>query len=319
MQGAAAPQLRDKLVVGIASSALFDLTESDEVFRLQGRDGYEKYQEDHLADTLNPGPSFPFIQRLLGLNQIQRGLVEVIILSRNSPKSGLRVMNSIQDHSLDITRAVFREGVTSFEFMPTFNMSLFLSANKSDVINAVNSGHPAGYVLPSSASSDSDDTSLRIAFDFDGVLGDDSSERIFQDGTLDEYFEYESSHAREPLNPGPLLRFLAEINRIQGIEEARMRVDDDYIRRVSVSLVTARNAPAHERAVRSLEGWGVRVDGAFFLGGIDKTGVINGLKPHIFFEDQMKNLADPSLTAPAVHVPFGVHNAGILGTGNDNE
>lgn len=313
------PDLSEMLVVGIASSALFDLTESDEVFRELGRDEYERYQEEHLNDTLLPGTAFPFIRRMLGLNELRAGLVEVIVMSRNSPKSGLRVMRSIASHSLPITRAVFREGNSSFEFMPTFNMSLFLSANKDDVVRAVGDGHPAGHVLPSGANLDRDEAGLRIAFDFDGVLADDSSERVYQEGTLDQYFQYERVHAEEPLNPGPLRNFLAGINRIQRVEEARVATEDGYERRVSVSLVTARNAPAHERAVRSLESWGVHVDDAFFLGGIDKTGVLNTLRPHIFFDDQVKNLANPALTTPAVHIPFGVHNAQGPGAGESDE
>lgn len=302
------PDLSHSLVVGIASSALFDLTEGHQLFLEKGPAEYEKYQEVHLNDTLKPGSAFPFIQRLLALNELQSGLVEVIVLSRNSPKSGLRVMRSIEAHALPVSRAVFREGVASYEFMPTFNMSLFLSANRGDVAAAVRAGHPAGRVLPSSPSLIGQDKGLRLAFDFDGVLGGDESERVYQQGTLDHYFEYEKSHAEEPLTPGPLRNFLEAINRIQQLEETRAVADLSYTKRVRVSMVTARNAPAHERAVRSLENWGVRVDDAFFLGGVSKTGVLNVLKPHIFFEDQERNLSDPDLEAPAVHIPFGVHN-----------
>lgn len=304
------PDLSKALVVGIASSALFDLSESDAVFRKNGRAEYERYQEEHLKDTLAPGTAFPFIQRLLGLNALQSGTVEVIVMSRNSPKSGLRVMESIRDHGLAISRSIFREGESSFQFMPTFNMSLFLSANREDVLAAMEAGHPAGQVLPSSTILDSSDQSLRLAFDFDGVLADDSSEKVFQEtGSLEQYFEYESKHANEPLSPGPLKKFLQAINAIQAIEERNMGSDASYIKRVRVSLVTARNAPAHERSIRSLESWGLHVDDAFFLGGLSKTGVLNTLRPHIFFDDQLKNIDDPELTTPAVHIPFGVHNS----------
>lgn len=302
------PSLKDSLVVGIASSALFDLEESDRVFREEGRNRYAKYQEKHLDDPLKPGTAFPFVKRLLGLNQLQPALVEVIILSRNSPKSGMRVMRSIAAHELPITRSVFREGEAPFAFMPAFNMSLFLSANRDDVAAAVTAGHPAGRVLPFNSSPDDDDTSLRLAFDFDGVLGSDEAERVFQEGTLEAYFEYEKVHADEPLSPGPLTNFLAGVNRLQDAEEARAAHDGTYKKRVRVSMVTARNAPANERPIRSLESWGVRVDDAFFLGGLDKTDVLNTLKPHIFFEDQEKNLSNPALSTPAVHIPFGIHN-----------
>ena len=304
------PDLSKALVVGIASSALFDLTESDAVFRASGRTEYEKYQEEHLKDTLLPGAAFPFIKRLLGLNALRSGAIEVIVMSRNSPNSGLRVMESIRQHGLAITRSVFREGESSFQFMPIFNMALFLSANREDVAAAVSAGHPAGQVLPSSAIADSEDQSLRLAFDFDGVLADDSAERVFQEsGSLEQYFEYESTHALEPLSPGPLKRFLQGINEIQKIEELKSESDPSYSKRVRVSLVTARNAPAHERSIRSLESWGLHVDDAFFLGGLSKTGVLNTLSPHIFFDDQLKNINDPELVTPVVHIPFGIHNS----------
>lgn len=302
--------LGNSLVIGIASSALFDLTESDLVFRTEGRAAYERYQDDHLADRLTPGTAFAFIQRLLGLNDLQPDLVEVIVLSRNSPKSGLRVMESIRAHGLPISRAIFREGLAAHEFMPDFNMSLFLSANQPDVVEAVASGHPAGQVLPCEPAADDEDGALRLAFDFDGVLADDSSERYYQARrSLDEYQAHEATLATQPLGPGPLKDFLAGINRVQQVEQAAADTDPGYHKRVRVSLITARNAPAHERAIRSLEGWGVRVDDAFFLGGIPKTAVLNRLRPHIFFDDQLKNLADPQLGTPAVHIPFGIHNS----------
>lgn len=300
--------LSQSLVIGIASSALFDLTESDAVFQREGVTAYETYQEKRQHDPLEPGAAFPFIQRLLRLNDLQQGLVEVIVMSRNSPTSGLRVMESISHHELDMTRAVFRRGLDATDFMPVFNMSLFLSANRRDVENAIAAGQPAGQVLPTNKSLAESGESLRLAFDFDGVLADDASERKYQEGSLEEYFEYEKEHAGEALSPGPLEAFLVGINRIQKIEDQRSTHDRSYQRRVRVSLVTARNAPAHERAVRSLKSWGVEVDDAFFLGGVSKTGVLNTLKPHIYFDDQLRYLEDHELTTPAVHIPFGVHN-----------
>jgi len=295
------------LTIGVASSALFDLTESDEVFRKQGQEAYEAYQADHLHDKLKPGIAFPFVKRLLSLNDLTPNLVEVIIMSRNSPTSGLRVMESISRHKLAITRAVFRTGLSSTEFMDVFGMTLFLSANADDVKEAVRNKRPAGQVLRSSGREDDDEDSLRIAFDFDGVLADDSSEKFYKNNP-DDYAEHERKHADEPLPKGPLENFLAGVNRIQKIEDSKVEQDSSYVRRVRVSLVTARNAPAHARAVRSLQEWGVKVDDAFFLGGLDKTDVLNRLRPHMFFDDQLKNLESAELTAPAVHIPFGIRN-----------
>ncbi|MFE9255278.1 5'-nucleotidase [Streptomyces sp. NPDC006879] len=303
--------LADRLVVGVASSALFDLTEADAVFREEGEASYRAYQEEHMGHTLEPGVAYPFIRRLLSLNSLnptEDPLVEVIVLSRNDPDTGLRVMRSIQTHDLPITRAIFTQGRSPHHYVPVLNMSLFLSANESDVRDAVDSGLPAGYVLGSPSADDTEDQELRIAFDFDGVLADDSAERIYQSDGLATFRTHESTNAATPHAPGPLRDFLAGVNRVQQREEERQRQDPDYRIRVRVSLVTARNAPAHERAVRSLKDWGVTVNDAFFLGGIDKGEIIGVLRPHIFFDDQIGHLVGTARNAPSVHVPFGKVN-----------
>ncbi|WP_374778513.1 5'-nucleotidase [Streptomyces sp. NBC_01310] len=304
--------LSGRLVVGIASSALFDLTDCDAVFRERGEDAYRAYQEAHVKDVLAKGVAFPFVRRLLSLNDLAEpsdSLVEVIILSRNDPDTGLRVMRSIEAHGLPISRAVFRQGRSSHRFMPALNMSLFLSANGADVHEAVADGMPAGHVLETARVDDEADPELRIAFDFDGVLAGDSAERIFQDAGIDEFRAHEVRNATTPHDPGPLSEFLAGINRIQRREENERRKNPGYQPRLRVSLVTARDAPAHERAVLSLKQWGLRVNDAFFLGGIDKAAVIGALDPHIFFDDQVSHLNGTAPATPSVHIPFGVVNA----------
>ncbi|MEU6508110.1 MULTISPECIES: 5'-nucleotidase [Streptomyces] len=300
--------LAGRLVVGVASSALFDLRESDAVFREQGEEAYRAYQEAHLDDTLRPGVAFAFLRRLLSLNDLGEPgdpLVEVIILSRNDPDTGLRVMRSIQAHELPISRAVFMQGRAPYAFVTALNMSLFLSANGADVREAVAAGLPAGHVLGSAYADDPADPELRIAFDFDGVLAGDAAERVYQSGGLEEFRAHEARNAATPHDPGPLRDFLAGVNRIQRREAERREADPDYVVRVHVSIVTARNAPAHERAVNSLKQWGVRVNDAFFLGGIDKGAVMAVLRPHLFFDDQVTHLESTSRTTPSVHVPFG--------------
>ncbi|MFI8835048.1 5'-nucleotidase [Streptomyces afghaniensis] len=304
-------ELANRLVIGIASSALFDLAEADTVFREQGEESYRAYQEEHLDDTLSTGVAFPFIRRLLSLNDLSSPddpLVEVIVLSRNDPDTGLRVMRSIEAHGLAISRAIFMQGRSPYRFMPALNMSLFLSANETDVREAVALGLPAGRVLGPAAADDADDQDLRIAFDFDGVLADDSSEQVFQADGIEGFRSHEIMNAATPHDPGPLRDFLANVNRLQRREEEQRTADPDYKIRVHVSLVTARNAPAHERAVRSLKGWGVTVNDAFFLGGIDKSTIMQVLRPHIFFDDQVSHLAGTSRSTPSVHVPFGKMN-----------
>ena len=302
--------LERALVIGVASSALFDLRESDAVFREQGEERYREYQREHLDDVLEPGVAFPFIRRLLDLNDLsdRERLVEVVILSRNDPETGMRVMRSVARHGLDITRAIFMQGRAPYRFMEPLRMSLFLSANEDDVREAIDMGFAAGRVV-GRAQPDDGDTDLRIAFDFDGVLADDSAERVFQSEGLDGYQESENALAEVPLSRGPMADFLEKINRIQGIEESKSLDDPSgYRRRVHVAVVTARSAPAHERAINSIGQWGLRVNDAFFLGGIDKGPILEVLRPHIFFDDQRRHVEGASLSTPSVHIPFGEIN-----------
>lgn len=308
--------LERALVVGVASSALFDLDASDAVFRRDGEQKYREYQRDHLGDALAPGVAFPFIRRLLALNDLSgdERLVEVVVLSRNDPETGLRVMRSVEHHGLDITRAIFMQGRSPYRFMEPLRMSLFLSANGADVREAIRMGFAAGRVVGRAADDgravdDDGGTDLRIAFDFDGVLADDSAEQFYQKRSLEEYQENESALADVPLPKGPLAAFLEKINHIQGIEDAKHDADPGgYKRRVRVAVVTARSAPAHERAINSIHQWGLRVNDAFFLGGIDKGPVLGVLQPHIFFDDQHRHVDTASRSTPSVHIPFGELN-----------
>lgn len=303
-------ELSNKLVVGVASSALFDLTESDAVFKSEGESGYREYQAERLNTALEPGTAFPFIRRLLSLNDLRskdEPLVEVIILSRNDPDTGLRVMHSIKHHKLDITRAIFMQGRSPYKFMGALEMSLFLSANPHDVREALGLGFAAGQVIGNSVST-SDGNDLRIAFDFDGVLADDSSELIMQQSGLEAFQENEVMNVAVPMRKGRLADFLRNVNRIQAVEDDLKRADSGYNRRLHVAIVTARNAPAHERVVRTIQSWGLRVNDAFFLGGIDKGAVLRVLKPHIFFDDQLRNLTSAADAIPSVHIPFGSLN-----------
>lgn len=304
------------LVIGIASSALFDLQESHAVFSEQGEDAYRDYQADNYETQLEPGVAFPFIKRMLSLNDLAETgppAVEVVVLSRNDPETGTRVMRSIETHGLPITRAVFMQGRSPYDFMPAFGMKLFLSANGEDVQRATDLGYSAGRILGSSdaLTDDPTDEGLRIAFDFDAVLADDAAERVYQEEGLEAYKAHEAENARTALDPGPMRDLLAAINRIQDLEDARVEKDSSYRRRLFVSIVTARNAPAHARAIFSLKEWGLRVNDAFFLGGWEKSRVLAVLRPHIFFDDQMTHLEGAQDVVPSVHVPFGIRNVPV--------
>jgi 5'-nucleotidase len=304
-------ELDNRLVIGVASSALFDLSESDAYFQKQGEDAYRIYQDEHIDARLEPGVAFPFVRRLLALNDLRAGdpLVEVIVLSKNDPNTGLRVMRSIAAHDLPMTRAAFTRGRSPHEYIPAFSMSLFLSASEKDVRAAINAGYPAGQVLPSAMNDDEDGGALRVAFDFDGVVGDDESERVFRGtGGLAAFQDHEVEHRGEPVGPGPLKQLLVDLNMIQHLERERMKVKKGYQPRLQISLVTARSAPAHERAVFTLMSWGVRVDDAFFLGGIEKAKVLKVMKPHLFFDDQTGHLTSAAEYAASVHVPYGISN-----------
>lgn len=302
-------QIENKFVVAVASSALFDLSESDRVFQEKGEDAYRQYQREHEHETLATGVAFPLIKRLLRINTPEDQPVEVVLLSRNDPDTGLRVFKSIEHYGLPISRAVFVAGSSPFPYMEAFNASLFLSGNPKDVKEAVEHGFPAGCIYPTDFIDDDDDRELRLAFDFDGVIADDSAETVFQEaGALESFHENERQKAAEPLPAGPLHRFLTEISKLQQREIEINRNNPGY-RPIRIAIVTARNAPAHERVITTLRKSNIRIDEAFFLGGIDKSRVLKIYKPHIFFDDQVGHIEGVARIVPSVHIPFGVTNA----------
>lgn len=301
-------ELEDKLVIGIASSALFDLSESDRIFSEKGEEAYREYQQEHLEDPLEPGVAFPFIKRLLSLNDLgteRNPLVEVIVLSHNSPDTGLRVLQSTKTHELGITRAVFTQGKAPFEYMTAFNMSLFLSANKQDVVQAARAGFPAGQVIGENPCEEADKESntVNVAFDFDNVLAGSSADDCYEEQGPETYRAIESALAKTPLETGPLAPLLRRLNEIQDKEDQKKLSDPAYERRLRVSIVTARNAPADERVINSLREWELHANDLFFLGGIPKAKVLQVLKPHIFFDDKIDNLEDSADTVPCVYIP----------------
>lgn len=300
----------EKFVVAVASSALFDLEESDKVYREKGEEEYRKYQRENEQVVLEPGVAFPLIKRLLAFNSQDPSEqpVEVVLLSRNDPDTGLRVFKSIEHYGLSISRAAFVAGSNPYVYMEAFNASLFLSANPDDVREALKSGLPAAQVFPSKFVDDEEEAELRIAFDFDGIIADDSSEDIYQKLGMQGFHENEKKRANEALPPGPLYRFIREVARLQQREWERKQTDPTYTPLIRVAIATARNAPAHERVVTTLRSSGIRVDEAFFLGGIDKGRVLKVFRPHIFFDDQVSHIEGVSSISPSAHVPFGVTN-----------
>jgi 5'-nucleotidase len=300
-----------KLVIGIASSALFDLSESHQIFLDKGPEAYRTYQEENIDAPFKKGVAFPFIRRFLSINKAfpKQTPVEVVLLSRNSPETGLRVFRSIRHYGLDISRAAFVTGRSPYEYVPAFNTSLFLSANEEDVQKAIDANYPAGVVLPSQVYDDELDLELRVAFDFDGVIADDEAEAIYKkNNDLNEFQAYEAEKVSIPHQPGPLADLFTKLAFMQKLEEKQVRLDPSYKKILRIAIVTARNAPAHERVVTTLKTWGVSADETFFLGGMEKSRILTILKPHMFFDDQRSHLQSSAGNIPMVHIPFGIAN-----------
>jgi 5'-nucleotidase len=292
------------LVVAISSRALFDLDESHRVFESEGVDAYCRYQIAREDEMLDPGVAFPLVKKLLALNAAlgDRGKVEIILLSRNSSDTGLRVLNSARHHGLDVSRAAFAGGSSPYRYVAAFGAHLFLSADPSDVRLALEAGCAAATILPFRASPVvADDGPLRIAFDGDAVLFSDEAERIFRSEGLDAFNANESKAAREPLSAGPLKGFLLALQQIQGLFPAQ----DSPLR---TALITSRGAPSHERVVRTLRAWKIRIDEALFLGGRPKGPFLKAFAADIFFDDQETHCDAARLHVATGHVPHGVAN-----------
>lgn len=299
-----------KLVVGITSTALFDFALEHQIFIEEGVEAFRLYQKENRKKLPAPGSAFPFIKRLLNLNRVfvEESPVEVVILSRNDPEAGLRMMDALPEYGLDITRAFWLSGAEPYPYMKSVNACLYLSTNKSEVKAAVAEGHPAGYVLPCATADEDLDSQLRIAFDFDGVLVDDEAESQYVDGDLPLFHHHETANKDRPLKGGPLMPLLQKISAIQEIERRGASRVNDPQKALRVSIVTARNAPAHDRMMNTLKHEGIEIDELFLTGGIEKKNILDVLKPQIFFDDQLGHLEPAAENTPCVHIPFGIRN-----------
>ncbi len=299
----------NKLIIAVASSALFDLTESDAVFREQGKDKYIAYQKQNENITLQPGVAFLFVNQLLGLNSQKFNFkpVEVVLLSRNNPSTGVRIMKSLEHYKLNITRAAFTEGASPWPYMRSFGVHLFLTGNKDDVLLALQNGMAAGCVTGKQHPNMEGLDGLRLAFDFDGILASDESETIFQEKGLIEFEKYECDNFDKPLQPGPLTDFFLQIAQIQ-MDEKELSLNSEYQPKIRTALVTARGPRAFMRAVMSLRSWGLEVNEAFFLSGMDKSQTLAAFAPQIFFDDSLVHVEKAKDFVPSVHVPYGINN-----------
>ena len=294
--------LDGKLVVAISSRALFDFEQENEVFEHGDDRAYMKLQLERLDTPAQPGVAFSLIKKLLAFNTPAAQLVEVVILSRNDPVSGMRVFRSAKHYALPIERGSFTRGQPPWRYLKPLHANLFLSTHLSDVRAALDAGVPAAQVYPHSAhASEAHPTEVRIAFDGDAVLFSDEAERIYQSHGLSAFQQHEIDKAGLPLPDGPFRPLLTALQRLQNAGTPSMRV--------RTALVTARSAPAHERAIRTLMAWNIEVDEAMFLGGLPKGEFLREFEPDFFFDDQTGHIESAARHVPSGHVASGVSNS----------
>jgi len=294
-----------KLVVAISSRALFDFEEENRIFEGDGEAAYIALQFARLDVPAREGVAFALVKKLLAFNTAQAQRVEVVILSKNDPVSGLRVFRSAALAGLALERGVFTRGRSPYRYLDALKANLFLSANETDVMSALDAKVPAARVYPESAQAASRHAEeVRIAFDGDAVLFSDEAERVYQKDGLHAFTRHETAHAQQPLPPGPFKPLLEALHRLQ----AASRAEKGFPMKVRTALVTARSAPAHERAVRTLMDWNIAVDEAMFLGGLDKGAFLKAFEPDFYFDDQRGHIDSARAHVAAGHVPFGIAN-----------
>ena len=294
--------LTEPLVIGISSRALFNLEDENAVFEQYGLKAYADYQREHEKDILLPGPAFQLVKAFLNLNNLykDRRTVEVIIMSRNSPETSLRIFHSIDHYGLDITRAALLSGAEVAPYLKAFKTDLFLSAYAPDVKQAVDNGVAAGMILTGKkhANSREEIGQIRVAFDGDAVLFSAEAEKVFKQQGIRAFHEHEQSLVDTPLQKGPFANFLMALSSLQNIYQTQEQSP------IRTALVTSRSVPAHERAIKTLREWGVRVDEAFFLGGVQKRDILASFGAHIFFDDQHAHAEPASEVVPSAVVPY---------------
>ncbi|MBK8451164.1 MAG: 5'-nucleotidase [Saprospiraceae bacterium] len=293
--------LSEILVIGVSTRALFDLEKENQVFEIEGIEGYRKYQLENEDQTLKPGTAFYLIQSLLELNkQANKRIVEVIVMSRNSPETGVRILNTLKKFELGISRVALSGGEPLSPYIDAFSLDLFLSKDEHDVQSVIDSKTcAAAYIYAPPKAFNPIDNRVKIAFDADAVLFSEESELRYKTEGIDAFQQYEEEHENDPLKEGPFAKLLIKLSKIQ--EHLPTRIELSPLR---IAIVTARNAPSHMRVIKTLRKWGVYVDEAYFLGGLDKDKVLDAYGAHIFFDDQETHLEKASKVVPSGKVPY---------------
>lgn len=293
--------LTETLVIGVSSRALFNLEEENRIFQEQGVAEYRRYQYNNEKVVLERGTAFVVIERLLNLNKLaNKRIVEVVVMSRNSPETGVRMLNSIKSYGLDITRIALSGGEPLSPYVESFSIDLFLSKDEKDVQAIIDTNFCAAAILyPPPENYSSLDKRVKIAFDADAVLFSEDSELRYKKDGMDAFHKYESEHSEDPLTEGPFAKLLKKLSKVQ--EYLSSSIKESPLR---LAIVTARNAPSHMRVINTLRKWGVYIDEAYFLGGWSKDSVLKAFGAQIFFDDQDTHLVKSSKVVPSAKVPY---------------
>lgn len=303
----------EPLLIGISARSLLNMSNATRVLKDDGLDAYKKYQHEHRTRPLRPGVAYRFVQRMLSLNSIappDRPLVELAVISHMDPDAGCRVMNSMGELGVQSGESVFTSGGDVTPYLSALGVRLYLSFDEDSVESAIDAGLPAGRIMTRRAITDHDtpDGEIRIAFDFDGCLSGDDSDQIYHEQGLSAFEEHEWEKSLLPLEPGPMYPFIEGLSNIQKAEARYLKTHDDYKKRLKIAICTARSAVSGVRVMNTLDSWGVDVDEAFYMGGHDKTPVLTAYRPHLFLDDNPKNIESVRTGVTAVHVPFGLAN-----------
>ena len=305
----------DGILLAVSARSLFDLKYETGILNRSGLEEYRRYQSSHRNKALKPGVAYRFVQRMLALNSISSGdspLVELAIVSHMDPDTGCRMMQSLAPLNLDARISIFTSGGDVTRYLRGMGTGLYLSMNPDSVRSAIDAGLPAGHIMTKRpiTEHDTDDGEIRVAFDFDGCIGSDSSEAVFRDGGLDAFNHHEEDNVLLPIDPGPMFPFIKALSSIQHREQEYGKEHADYVPRLKIGIITARNARAGIRVMNTLDSWGISLDDAFYMGGHDKTSVLESYHPHLFLDDNPSNVNGARTTVTSVHVPFGVVNDG---------
>lgn len=293
--------LSEILVIGVSTRSLFNLEKENEIFDTEGIEGFRKYQLEKEGELLEPGTAFHLVQSLLQLNkQAEKRIVEVVVMSRNSPETGVRVLNSIKKYDLDITRVALSGGEPLAPYIDAFDIDLFLSKDENDVQTVIDSrACAAANIYAPPQSFNPEDSRVKIAFDADAVIFSEESELRYKREGIEAFHQYESENEDVPLNEGPFANLIKKLSKIQDYLPKPMEHSP-----IRIAIITARNAPSHMRVIKTLRNWGVYVDEAYFMGGLSKDKVLEAFGAHIFFDDQEVHLENASKKVPSGKVPY---------------